>query len=184
MNDRMTRPRKNHSMYTLHEVVQRQDHKCPICGKLVDLWGVRGVDWTVEHIIPYAVFKWVEFNLVFDVDANELWELINSTDNLAITHEECNTDKACKIYSEDDIRKLHLPDSIRELYIKHLRKLEPYIFRYNKVLDYAWTGQGGGCAGCRCRLDKKDAIIRRMNDRTARTMSNAMVICAKCNEIM
>ena len=176
----MTRKRKPFSTAYLRQLLQEQNGVCIYCGKPISIDEQRGVIWTVEHIIPRAVYKWLERCLSVE-DCNLLYSLIDNKNNIAISHYSCNLQQGSSVPTEEDIDKLICSTTLKERYKNQIRLSLKFIELYDSVLDVVWSRQKCKCGKCGKILPKHYATIRRRNYGKNRTINNAIAVCYSCN---
>lgn len=184
MANTMTRKSKAHSKNALRKVLERQDGVCIYCGKHIDMGEQRGVSWSLEHVVPRAVYKWVERVMSKD-EVNKCFELIDSKDNLAITCCSCNVRRGSLLPSVDSvISNKYMSDDLKSMYINTIAGLQKYMDIYKAVIDISYKRQNCKCARCGSFLPLSQATLRRRNKNKLRTVKNGMLVCPYCNDVL
>lgn len=167
---------------TLRTVLDNQGGICPYCGKEVDLSQRRGVHWSLDHVVPYCIYKWLEHVLSGDA-LDRLWDIFNSIDNVVITHHKCNIQKNSDIPTDKSIDEMFLPDDMKENIKSIKNEAEPYIDMYKSLTRRLGVKQGGRCLRCNKIYRIKDMTIRRLDLDKPRTEDNACLLCFQCNMV-
>ena len=161
----------NVSITKQREAYARTNGKCIICGKTISK---NEADWSVEHFVPRAIYKWVH-----DKNAEKI---IESGDNIFIVHPRCNFKKDSSIPTNQLIKSMHADkktkDEMRDLY----KNLEDSVGSYRAIKQSTLSGQDNKCALCGKKLTFNDSTLRRINNRKGRNKSNAMCLCERCNK--
>lgn len=174
--------KRQFSKETLRTIFDNQGGICPYCGKEVDLNQRRGVHWSLDHVVPYCIYKWLEHILSGD-DLDRLWDILNSIDNVVIAHYQCNIIKNSVIPTDKDIDKMFLPDDMKEN-IKSIKKeAEPYTNMYESLTRRLGAKQNCRCLRCNKEYRVKDMTIRRLDWNKPRTEDNACLLCTQCNTV-
>ncbi|MBO5388783.1 MAG: hypothetical protein J6A59_11685 [Lachnospiraceae bacterium] len=180
MSDADTRRLDRLSPNKIEIIHNRQNKKCIYCNRPIDIKLQRGIHWNVEHVIPRAIFKWLE-NILPKKDNDKLFKLITSMDNLALVHYKCNIRKDSYIPSEKELKELKVSTNVINKYIDTLNKTNEYIQQYYDIKNRVYSKQKCKCFICKKRTTFKSAVIRRKDSNIPRIESNAMVICTQCN---
>lgn len=158
------------SMTKKREAYARVNGICFICGKKL---GDNENEWSVDHFIPRAVYKWVP--------NKELRSLIESEDNIFVVHPQCNYSKDSALPTNEKINSMHtqrvVKEGIKELY----RVSAPSIAKYKAIKQSAWDVQDRKCAFCGKRIPLSAATLRRRDNNKSRNRDNAMCLCENCN---
>lgn len=176
----LTRSRRNVGILEINSVLNRQNGLCPYCGMPVDIKQKRGRHWTLDHVLPYAVFKWLE-NVLNDEQADELWKAINSNENLVIAHNKCNLDKNSAVHSEHQIQAFILPDDVKEAFIKLHKDMLVYTTMYKEMIYDVARKYNYKCYRCGTKKHSCDLSLRRLDSNKIRSKSNACIVCKDCN---
>lgn len=181
MSNPMTRKVKALSDSTLHKLHNRQDCMCIYCGEYIDIREPRGIAWSVEHIVPRTVYKWIERTAPKSVVEN-CFRDIESLSNLAITHHHCNYACGCSLPTAESIKNNnYIPEPLKTEYLNSLQRLKPYVDKYLVILDYLLKKQKSKCGRCGCLLRIDQAVLRRRNVNKIRNIRNAIVLCPECS---
>ena len=180
MAETFCRQRKIIGSETLALLFKRQRCTCLYCGDPISRFSVRGINYTVEHIIPYAVYKWCFHRLPED-EGQYLWEIINSVDNLAVACYTCNVDRNVDTLCPEDLQKLHLSDGLKMKYISVLDKCNKYTNMYKEMQKEVYERQKCPCIMCSSNIDLKYTTLRRIDGSKPRSIDNAFLLCKSCN---
>lgn len=143
---------------------------CFICGQKLSN---NEREWSVDHFIPRAVYKWVP--------NQELQSLIESENNIFVVHPKCNYSKDSELPTNKKINSMHAQEVVKNG-IKELYKVSaPSIAEYNAIKQRAWDIQGQKCAFCGKKIPLNAATLRRRDNNKHRGRDNAMCLCDKCN---
>lgn len=181
MGDTMTRQRRVYRRGIVNRLYARQYGKCVYCGKLVDVAEQRGVAWSIEHIVPRAVFKWLE-RILLPREVDELFKLIEDNNNIAITHYECNFTRGCSLPTVDGIKNMSIPNDLEIIYLNTLNKTQDYINIYRSIVNSTLEKQEYKCGRCGKLLYEDDTVLRRRRKDRIRNPKNAIAYCNCCNE--
>lgn len=93
-------------MATVSKAKQREAYArthgiCVVCGKSL---GGDESTWSADHFIPRAVYKWVP--------GKKLRTLIESADNIFITHPRCNLEKNSSVPTMASIGLMHADEDV------------------------------------------------------------------------
>lgn len=184
MGDRATRHRRNVGDATKIEYLKEQGNICPYCGMDILLKHKHGRKrLSLDHVIPYSVFKWTE-KLLDDKDIENLYELVHSRHNYIICHSECNENKNSIILQQEDIKMLYLGKSQKKDILRHLHECKKYTELYNNVRDKVLLKQNYCCSRCLCKLDESNTSLRRYDENKPRVLGNAVALCKECSSFV
>lgn len=159
-------------------LIRKSQGRCAICGKSVNVRGVRHKEWNVDHIFPKAIVKWA---LGLDKTQKiEARRLLSSLDNMVITHPWCNKGKGCLCYTNKDIKALHLTDEAKQNIFVLKTKLKFAIDSYESIRKKLLYSCEFHCQNCGRDLNPV-AVIRRRNNKLPRSIKNSLMLCEKCN---
>ena len=163
-----TRPRV--SITKQRKAYARTKGVCVICGKPLP---ENERQWSVDHFIPRAVYKWVR--------DSQTKALIESGENIFIVHAHCNFDKDSALPTNRAIKDMHADREVKDDMRKLYKAAEGSIASYRAMKQSTLDAQGKKCAACGKRLSFNDATMRRIIDRKGRSRDNAMCLCERCN---
>lgn len=184
MGDRATRHRRSVEDAIKIEYLKEQNNICPYCGKGILLkyrHGKRRL--SLDHVIPYSVFKWTE-KLLDNEDVENLYELVHDRRNYIICHLGCNEGKNSLILNKKDIKKLHISARHKKDVFQHLSECAKYTNLYNTVRDKILSKQNYCCLRCLCRIDKYNTSLRRYDENKPRVLDNAVALCTECSSFV
>lgn len=148
---------------------------CAICGLPIT------ESYSLEHIFPQSIYKWL-YEDINEEEREHLKKCLMDERNLFVTHVDCNNYKSDELIDYDGIENLHISEDAK----KEVREL------FNEILNYYW-----GYLALRsdlldktkykCKICGRDitlfkSTIRRIDNRKARTIKNAIIVCSDCNE--
>ena len=142
---------------------------CPLCGKKVNKLNLSSIN--VDHVVPQIVFKYS--------NNSGLNTLCNGYDNLLLVHKLCNLKKGIDFL---DINVLYLSKNRKKEISSNIEKCQEYIQDFNKLREKKVEEQGCLCAICNEKIDSKEAILRRKDCKSERTLENCCAICKSCNK--
>ncbi len=148
----------------------RNNGICVICGKKIS---PNEKEWSVDHYIPRAVYKWVPDKVSKD--------LIESQDNLFIVHQKCNFSKDSTLPTNQAISSMHANKEIKDKTLKLYNKTQDGVDTYRAIKQSTFDSQGKKCAVCGKKLTINDATLRRISNNKGRNRDNAMCVCERCN---
>lgn len=135
------------------------EHKvCTYCG--------REGNWSADHIIPMAVYKWTRMGNT---------KLYNSIHNIVISCSMCNKEKGCIVPNK--YRALKIKPSCDKIY----DKLYPAIEEFNNLIRRLLVKQNNRCGYCERLMSINEATIRRIDENKPRIEDNAILLCKECN---
>lgn len=176
--------RRDVSLDEIRDIYERQHYCCIYCNNPVDITYGRGRDWTLEHIIPYAVYKWSEL-VISDEDRDELWKAVNHNANCAIACRKCNERKDSIVPNLDYIMNNKVvPDGTKEQFREIYKTCENAIIDYNNMLKRLHIKQKGMCLRCNKRIKYNNSSVRRFDDNKPRVEENALILCSDCSFIV
>lgn len=177
------RKKKHFGMETLQDVLDRQKGLCPYCGFPVKLETRRGNYWSLDHVIPYCIYKWSEYALP-EEESERVYDMLNSVDNVVVAHHKCNMDKNSSMPSRASIIKMKLPNNMKANILSLMMIAHPYIDEHIKLMQRVYEKQNGVCYRCHKNIDLLDGTIRRVDLDKPRIEDNACIICPSCNEVL
>lgn len=162
--------RMNPSRYRKKRAYDKTRGVCIICGKPI---ADDPEQWSLEHYIPRAVYKWVR--------SSELESRLESVVNLFVVHIHCNFKKDSQMPSHKTIANIHANDAIKTELHQLYDQVASNIAQYHAMKQSVWDKQGRLCVFCQRPLPLKKAILRRKNNLLDRTKDNAMCLCFRCS---
>jgi len=166
---------------SLNKIRKRTNNICIYCGEELPEDNSKVDNYlkiTVEHVIPQSVFKWIP---EYMESIDNLVDICNDTDNLAIVHYRCNYYKNSRLPIESDIQKFKCSEKVKKIYLKYFKKVNKYIKKYREILKDLIHKQGGKCYCCNYELSLHNSTIRRLDISKERVIDNAVVVCNRCN---
>ena len=159
----------------VRHILEEQNYICTICGdKIDDNRGDKGDCWSVDHIVPQAVFKWSTFDDVIDI--------MNDENNLLIVHSKCNTNKGEKIPKVHYTDTLHLSRDVSSRKIAYRKSVEGYIQDFIRLKTEVIEKQNNRCRLCNKLIPSVSTCsLRRIDKSQDMVKSNACVVCLKCS---
>lgn len=163
------------------EPLIKQTTVCPLCGEsFTEITAKnRRYYWSLDHIIPKAVFKW-SLNK-FPMDEDVMFQLLDTMDNYAIVHTRCNMRKGNTLYVLNHLEELHCSESTLDMYRANIELASKYINYYRHLFTRIMNRQHNKCYCCGNRIQNKAPVIRRIDCNGKRIMKNAMLVCSSCN---
>lgn len=161
--------------HVVSKTIQREAYArthgiCVICGKPISK---NESEWSVEHFVPRAVYKWVH--------DSETKSIIEGNDNIFIVHASCNYSKDSALPTNQLIKSMHADkktkDDMRSLY----RNVEGSVDEYRAIKQSVLAKQNSRCAGCGKIISFTNSTLRRKNNNIGRSKENAMCLCESCN---
>lgn len=119
---------------------------------------------TVDHVLPLALCKWVGAPV----------EALDTESNCVASCSKCNIAKSAEI----DLDKI---SELGDAHIARYHKMEPYIEKYESLIEGIIKKQKFKCYRCGSPINRHTCNIRRIDNRKARLMSNACLLCPGCN---
>lgn len=162
--------RQTVSITKQREAYARTNGICVICGKKIS---PNEKEWSVDHYIPRAVYKWVPGKMSKD--------LIESQDNLFIVHQKCNFSKDSALPTNQAIKSMHATKEIKDKTLELQHKIQDGVDSYRAIKQSTISAQGNKCAVCGKKLTFNDATLRRISNNKGRNRDNAMCVCERCN---
>ena len=180
----LKRKRRNIGITELQQIYDMQRGRCVYCGRnLPRPPKGRGNNWTIEHLVPYAVYKWLEYSLP-EEDSEKLWHYINDNANTMIACCKCNVHKGALLPDKDTVMSLkYTTAEARTRASEIIELLQPYIDEYQHLLWKVLAKKNGKCSRC-LKTIRDDGILRRVNSNDNRVEENATVICNDCSFIV
>lgn len=157
-------------LYIRRKAYARTHGRCAICGKPVSR---NERQWSVEHFLPRAIYKWVPGKRIHD--------LIESSDNIFIVHRECNVDKGSDLPTKQMIENFGADAKTKRRMQRLRQEAQADIDAYRAMKQSVLERQGRRCAGCGRPISFGDATMRRIDSDGERTKENAMCLCERCN---
>lgn len=162
-------------------ILEEQNGNCIYCGKPIDINLKRGEHWSLEHIVPIAILKWLYNNNNHNkLDMNNLVNILSSNKNLAIAHHKCNMYKSNYILKEQDIYDLHTSEERKEKHCSILLSSGKYIKAYNDIVNRLYQKQKQCCGMCNKHKPLRLLEMRRKSWDFDRFESNAVLLCKHC----
>ena len=152
------------------EAYARMNGICVICGKRIS---EDETQWSVDHFIPRAIYKWVPN------DATK--KALESDDNLFVVHRRCNYKKCADLPSTDKIKNMHADEKTKDSMQNLYKNVESSVKAYRGIKQSTFDSQDRKCAACGKRIKLEDATLRRIDNHSGRVRDNAMCLCAECN---
>lgn len=131
------------------------------------------VQWSLEHYIPRAIYKWLP--------NQELESKIESFANLFIVHHDCNFKKDCALPNLRKINELKLNDNIKNELLNLYASVSDSVAQYTAIKQSTWDSQHRKCYFCHRNTEFNFATLRRINNTLPRIRSNAMCLCFPCS---
>lgn len=177
----LKRKRRNIEITELQQIYDTQSGRCVYCGRMLPRPPQhRGNYWTIEHLVPYAVYKWLEC-LLPEEDLIKLWDYINDNANTMIACERCNVHKGALLPNESTVMSLkYTTIEAREKAAEIVELLQPYVDEYQNLLNRVLSKQDGKCSRCLKKVED-DGVLRRVNSTYNRVEENATVLCNDCS---
>lgn len=159
----------------------KQTTVCPLCGEtFIKITAEnRRYYWSLDHIIPKAVFKWSLNKFPNDKDA--MAQLLDTMDNYAIVHTRCNVSKGNTLHVLNHLEDLHCSESTLDTYRANIEKASKYISYYRHLFTRVLNRQRSKCYLCGNPIQGMAPVMRRIDSNKKRTMKNAMLVCSSCN---
>lgn len=180
---KLIKKRRNIGITELTSIHERQGKCCIYCGREIDISKGRGRKWTIEHIIPYTIYKWSEYILSDELRC-ELWHVINDNANCAITCKKCNTRKGARIPDVQFVaRNEYIPQEVKDRFVEIYDSCDSAFKSYESLIKRLYGKQLGRCSRCKKFMDFDDCIVRRIDDNKVRVEDNATLLCSDCSEI-
>lgn len=151
-------------------IYQKTDGICIICNRPISL---NPAQWSVEHYIPRAIYKWLP--------NQELEAKLESPTNLFIVHHDCNFKKDCALPNIKKINNLKINESVKTE-LRHLYKsVADSLAQYTAIKQSTWDSQQRKCYFCHRNITLNFATLRRINNNLPRSRNNAMCLCFYCS---
>ena len=162
--------RSHVSMAKKRDAYAKVNGICVICGKKLS---DNENEWSVDHFIPRAVYKWVP--------NKETESLIESGDNLFVVHPQCNYSKDSALPTNERIKTMHAERAVKAEVKELYRVSEQSLVKYNAIKQSTWDNQDRKCALCGKKIPLSAATLRRKDNKERRCRDNAMCLCENCN---
>lgn len=180
MSENLCRGRRSISSKHILTMLTEQNNTCPYCGGYID--DDREVTpYQVEHVFPYLLYKWSEYNDNGITDNDTLHKVLCSDANTLIAHTSCNLRKDSIIPNEYYINKMFISDEKRNTLLSLLEYLQPVIDWFQDNKKSIVIKQRFRCYHCRRNIDAINSTLRRIDSKKFRYFSNAMVLCKRCS---
>jgi hypothetical protein len=166
---------------TLLELHKRQNGICIYCGRPVDIKEQKGTAWNTEHIVPRAVFKWLE-RMVSKEESNKIFSLIEDKNNIAIVHTKCNASRGSSLPAINFAKKIYASDELKKIYTEHISKTEVYIRMYSDLLYSTLNSQRCKCGRCSRYMSAESTVLRRRDTSKIRNSRNVIALCFECSQ--
>lgn len=143
---------------------------CIFCGKKLSS---DGLDWSVEHFFPRAIYKWIP--------NPEVSKVLESLSNLFIVHIPCNISKDSRLPNLKNIHALHANDDIKaNLHALYIH-IESAIKDYHNLKNNQWLTQQKCCGFCQKPVKLVRTTLRRKHNDLPRSAENAICLCYRCS---
>lgn len=159
-------------------LIRKSNGNCAICGKPVNVYGFRCMDWNIDHVIPKAVVKWALDESYYTIVAAK--SLLSCDTNLVVTHPTCNEGKGCAC-NESIILSLHINDEEKQKLLSLRESLSSVIESYERTKKTLLEKQNYKCSNCGCDIGD-DSVLRRKITTFPRSLYNGRCLCVKCND--
>lgn len=163
-------PKTNVSITKKREAYKKANGVCFICGKKLSK---KESEWSVDHFIPRAVYKWAP--------NEKVQNRIESGDNIFIVHPECNYSKDSALPTNKSINAMYAKEAIKAGIKELYRESEQSLVKYKAVKQSTLASQDRKCALCGKNISLNTATLRRKDNRKPRCRENAMCLCENCN---
>lgn len=151
-------------------IYEKTNGICIICNQSIDN---DPAQWSVEHYIPRAIYKWVP--------NGELEAQLESPANLFIVHHHCNFKKDCALPNIKKINALQLNDTTKTELRNLYRSVADSIAQYTAIKQSTWDTQHRKCHFCHRPIRLNWTTLRRIDNHLPRIRSNAMCLCFYCS---
>lgn len=180
----LIKKRRNIGITEIRSIHERQNGCCVYCGKPVDISNNRGRNWTIEHIIPYSIYKWSEY-VLSDELREELWKRINDNSNCAISCRKCNSAKDARMPDLRFVmRNEHIPQEVKDRFKTIYDSCKNDFKSYENLIKRLYEKQLGRCSRCKKLMDYNECTIRRIDSNKMRVEDNASLLCSDCSQIV
>ena len=164
------------------DILSTQSNKCAICGGFLNINKPRNKYWSVDHIIPRSVGKWLEYN-IDEEEFSELYKIINDSYNWVITHKSCNENKGSSIPNIKYVESLNISEEHKNKLREILEKSEKYLYKYSEIKKTIYDKQCCKCCNCGKRMGIHNLSLRRkVTYGHIRNVDNAILLCKICEE--
>lgn len=151
--------------------------KCVVCRGIIHPSQKK----TREHIYPKAIYKWGE-QFWNSRDYNRYFRLIECSNNIGYSHNDCNIEKAENI---PDLSMLMLTKSKLKKLLTLKEELYPAIITFSELKERILKKQDMKCFRCGKPLSgQNDGVIRRIVKEKQRIESNACIVCDACSIVL
>lgn len=151
-------------------IYQKTNGMCIICNQLIHN---DPTQWSVEHYIPRAIYKWLP--------NQELEAKLESPANLFIVHHDCNFKKDCALPNIKKINELQLNQHVKNELLELYKSVADSVAQYTAIKQSTWDAQHRKCYFCHRYTKLNFATLRRINNSLPRVRSNAMCLCFYCS---
>ena len=170
----------NYVSYDVAKDLYEKHKRCIWCGKYVEL-GKRGVDWSVDHTIPFSVARWCASLFPEKYDYGCLVYHLSRKRNLSIMHPWCNKKKGDYVFNPMTLKSQSNMSNTqmrkyRELY-EDVREVMDDYMSFKKDIFYK---QKKKCYLCKTKTDINSMTLRRIRCCEPASAENACAICPGC----